>query len=374
MIVPFTLWQRYGDVQVVRDRYTEMATWIDCLKAHSSGLIRPASGYGDWLDIEDGTPLDLIGTAYFAESTAMMAQMARALGKSYDALRYLALWSEIREAFHTRFVGVGGRIGNGSQTSYVLALGFHLVPDHLIKSAADKLVAGIQAQGGHLTTGFLGGGGLLPMVTAGGHPDVAYQLLEQKTVPSWGCQIGNGATSIWTRGGGMRTNKTPGDPALNALNHFGLGAVGDWIHRTVGGIDPDPAHPGYKHFFLLPVTGFGPRPVTGLGPRSVPRSVPRSDPCSVPRPLPRSVPCAVPCWADERYLSPYGQVRSCWERSAGTFVLCATVPRNATATVFVPASSRNAVIAPPGTRFVRTGGGVAVYEVASGTYTFTAYY
>ncbi|MEU7430967.1 alpha-L-rhamnosidase C-terminal domain-containing protein [Streptomyces sioyaensis] len=341
MIVPFTRWQRYGDVQVVRDHYDEMAAWINGLEAHSSGLIRPAGGYGDWLDVQDGTPLELIGTAYFAESTAMMAQMARALGKTYDVLRHLALWSEIREAFRTRFIGADGRIGNGSQTSYVLALGFHLVPDGLVGAAADKLAAGIKAHGGRLTTGFLDTGGLLPMLTAAGHPDVAYQLLEQKTVPSWGSQIGNGATTIWARGAGMRTDGVPNGPALNSLDHFGLGAVGDWIHRTVGGIDPDPAHPGYQHFFLRPVPGPGPH--------------------------------AVPSRADERYLAPYGQVRSCWERSVGTFVLRATVPRNATATVFVPASSRNAVSAPPGARCVRTGGGAAVYEVGSGSYTFTAY-
>ncbi|MFD8542774.1 alpha-L-rhamnosidase C-terminal domain-containing protein [Streptomyces sp. NPDC059649] len=341
MIVPFTCWQRYGDVQVVRDRYGEMAAWIDSLTAHSSGLIRPAGGYGEWLGVEDGTPLDLIGTAYFAESTAMMAQMARALGKSYDTLRFLALWSEIRDAFRTKFVAADGRTGNGSQTSYVLALGFHLVPGGLVKAAADRLAAGIKAHGGHLTTGFLDTGGLLPILTATGRSDIAYQLLEQKTVPSWGCQIGNGATRIWAREGRTRTNGVPDDPALYSLNHFGLGAVGDWIHRTVGGIDPDPAHPGYKHFFLRPACGSGPHCVPGR--------------------------------ADERYLAPYGQVRSCWERSAGTFVLRATVPWNTTATVFVPATSRNAVNAPPGARFIRTGGGAVVYEVGSGSHTFTAH-
>ncbi|MFF4287600.1 hypothetical protein ACFY0R_20195 [Streptomyces sp. NPDC001633] len=138
------LLQRYGDAQVVRDHYGEMAAWIDSLTAHSSGLISPAGGYGEWLGVEDGTPPDLIGTAYFVESTAMMAQMARALGKSYDA-------------------------------------------------AADRLAAGIK----------------------------------EKTVPSWGCQIGNGATRIWAREGRTRTNGVPHDPALYSLNHFGLGAVGD---------------------------------------------------------------------------------------------------------------------------------------------------
>ncbi|TJZ57004.1 hypothetical protein FCH28_05885 [Streptomyces piniterrae] len=341
MIVPFTLWQRYGDVKLVRDHYAAMAAWIDRLESHGSGLIQPAGGYGDWLDIDDGTPLDLVGTAYFAESTAMMAQMSRALGRSYDAMRYLALWSDIRDAFHTRFVGADGQVGNGSQTSYVLALGFRLVPDGLVKAAADKLVAVIKAHGGQLTTGFLGTGGLLPVPTATGYSDVAYQLLEQKTVPPWGCQIGNGAATVWMRCDVIPTAGIPHAPVPNSLNHFGLGAVGDWIHRTVGGIDPDPEHPGYKHFFLRPVPGVG---TSGSGPG----------------------------WADERYLSPYGQVRSCWERSEGAFALRATVPGNSTATVFVPASSRNAVSAPPGACFVRTSGGAVVYEVGSGTYTFTA--
>ena len=336
VIVPFTLWQRYGDVQVVRDHYDAMAHWIDYLTAHSTGLIRPASGYGDWLNVNDGTPLDLIGTAYFADSTAMMARMADALGRSGDAAAYRALWSRIRDAFDAKYVTADGRVGNGSQTSYVLALQDNLLPAGLTTAAANGLVANIQAHDWHLTTGFLGTGGLLPVLTATGHADIAYRLLEQTTFPSWGYEIADGATTVWERWDGIRPDGTPNDPGMNSFNHYGLGSVGDWIYRTVGGIDPDPAHPGYRHFFLRPVPGGGLNRV------------------------------------DESYRSPYGLIRNHWERSGGHLVLRVTVPANSTATVYVPAAARAAVSAPPDARFTGMSGGAAVFAIGSGSYTFVA--
>ena len=183
VIIPYTLWQRYGDLQVVRDRYTSMQKWIDYLKAHSSGLIRPAQGYGDWLNVGDDTPLDLIGTAYFAHSVDLVAQMADAIGDTGAAATYRTLWGQIRDAFDARFVTSDATVGGGSQTAYVLALSGNLLPDAQVTPAANKLVANIAAHGGHLTTGFLGTGELLPTLTRTGHTDIAYQILEQTDVP-----------------------------------------------------------------------------------------------------------------------------------------------------------------------------------------------
>ncbi len=154
--IPYTLWQRYGDLQVVRDRYPAMQKWIDYLKAHSSGLIRPAQGYGDWLNVGDDTPLDLIGTAYFAHAVDLVAQMADAIGDHTAASTYRTLWGQIRDAFDARYVAADAKVGPGSQTAYVLALSDNLLPAAQVTPAATKLVANIAAHGGHLTTGFLG--------------------------------------------------------------------------------------------------------------------------------------------------------------------------------------------------------------------------
>ncbi|GAA4624596.1 family 78 glycoside hydrolase catalytic domain [Actinoallomurus vinaceus] len=332
VIIPFTLWQRYGDLQVVRDRYPAMTKWIDYLKAHSTGLIRPAQGYGDWLNVGDDTPLDLIGTAYFAHSTDLVAQMADAIGDHAAAASYRTLWGQIRDAFDAKYVKSDGTVGGGSQTAYVLALAGNLLPDGQVKPAADKLVANIDAHGGHLTTGFLGTGELLPTLTRTGHTDVAYRLLEQKTFPSWGYEIDKGATTIWERWDGIKPDGTFNDPGMNSFNHYGLGSVGDWIYQNIAGIAP--ASPGYRSVVIHPRPGG-----------------------SLTR-------------ASATYRSDYGEIVSRWSVSGDRFTLDATVPVNTTAEVWVPAGSANQVTQ-DGARFVRMQDGNAVFTVGSGRWHFS---
>jgi alpha-L-rhamnosidase len=333
VIIPYTLWQRYGDLQVVRDRYPAMRKWIDYLKAHSTGLIRPAQGYGDWLNVGDDTPLDLIGTAYFAHSVDLVAQMADGIGDHTAAAGYRTLWGQIRDAFDAKYVKADGTVGTGSQTAYVLALSDGLLPGAQAGPAADRLVANIAAHGGHLTTGFLGTGELLPTLTRTGHNDVAYRLLQQTTFPSWGYEIGKGATTIWERWDGIRTDGTFNDPGMNSFNHYGLGSVGDWMYQNVGGIAP--AAPGYRRVVVRP------RPGGSL------------------------------TWASARYRSDYGDITSHWTASHGRFSLAVTVPVGTTAEVWVPAG-RTGQVTRDGATLSRTRDGNAVFTVGSGTWHFSA--
>ncbi|MGH3373764.1 MAG: family 78 glycoside hydrolase catalytic domain [Actinoallomurus sp.] len=333
VIIPYTLWQRYGDLQVVRDRYTSMQKWIDYLKAHSSGLIRPAQGFGDWLNVGDDTPLDLIGTAYFAHSVDLVAQMADAIGDTGAAATYRTLWGQIRDAFDAKFVTSDATVGGGSQTAYVLALSDNLLPDAQVTPAANKLVANIAAHGGHLTTGFLGTGELLPTLTRTGHTDVAYQILEQKTFPSWGYEIDKGATTIWERWDGIKTDGTFNDPGMNSFNHYGLGSVGDWMYQNVAGITP--AAPGYQRVVIQPRPGGKLR------------------------------------WASASYRTDYGTVSSHWTLSGGKFTLDVKVPVNSTAEVRVPDASGGRV-AQNGAHFVQMKDGSAVFTVGSGSWHFSA--
>ena len=331
VIIPYTLWQRYGDLQVVRERYPAMTKWIDYLTAHSDGLIRPAQGYGDWLNVADDTPLDLIGTAYFAHSADLVAQMADAIGEHDAAASYRTLWGRIRDAFDARYVGSDGTVGGGSQTAYVLALSGNLLPSAQVTAAAGKLVANIAGHGGHLTTGFLGTGELLPTLTRTGHNDVAYQILQQRTFPSWGYEIDRGATTIWERWDGIKPDGTYNDPGMNSFNHYGLGSVGDWMYQNVAGIAP--AAPGYQKVVVRP------RPGGSL------------------------------TWASARYRSEYGDIITHWSLDHGRFTLDVGVPVGATAEVWVP-TGRTGHVTADGATPSRSEDGNAVFTVGSGTWHF----
>ncbi len=255
--MPWALYRRYGDTRVLQANYDAMKRWIAYLQANSNNLIRPNQGYGDWLAPDSSTPLDLIGTAFFAHSTDIVRRAAVVLGHDEDAATYASLYSQIKSAFVARWVRADGTVGSGSQTSYVLALKFGLVPDALKAAAFDRLVADVTGRGNHLSTGFLGTPFLLSVLQDGGRGDVAHKLLAQDSYPSWGYMLARGGTTIWERWDGIRPDGSLQDAGMNSFNHYGLGSIGDWLYDSVGGLAPDESAPG------LPPDGG--RPVDGCG-------------------------------------------------------------------------------------------------------------
>jgi alpha-L-rhamnosidase len=348
VVVPWTIYQVYGDRRIIVEHYDAMAHWIDYLVKHSDGLLRPASGYGDWVAAGANTPTDVLATAYFAYSTSLMAKMARAIGRQQDARYYDALFGRIREAFNRAYVAPDGRIKGNTQTGYVLALQMDLLPPEK-RAAAANLVDDIRDRGWHLSTGFVGTGYLMPALTRIGRTDVAYRLLTQDTYPSWGYEIKNGATTIWERWDGIRPDDhipwSPGtryqDPGMNSFNHYAFGAVGEWLFSTVGGIDTDPRAPGFERIVIRP------RPGGGL------------------------------TWARASYASIRGPITCAWKQQDGRLLLDVSVPANTTATIHVPAPRAQAVTeggrparSAPGLRFVRMEEDAAVFEAGSGDYHF----
>jgi len=339
--VPYTLWKRYGDTKVLADHYDSMRRYVDYVQATSSGLLRPAAGpYLDWLNLDDPTPAGVIGTAYAAYSTRLFAEMAAALGRTADAEKYGARAAAVTGAFADAYVSADGRVQGDSQTAYVLALSMGLVPADRREAAGRRLADRVASRGYHLSTGFLGTPDLLPALSDTGHLDIAYRLLTNKDYPSWGYEIARGATTIWERWDSIKPDGSFGDVGMNSFNHYAYGAVGDWMYRTVGGIRPDDAAPGFRHVTI------GPKPGGGL------------------------------TSARATYRSRYGQFVSDWKLdAAGQMALDVTVPGNTTATVEIPAASRWAVTeggkaASEGVTFVRMAGGNAVFTVGSGTYKF----
>ncbi|WP_328315845.1 alpha-L-rhamnosidase [Streptomyces sp. NBC_00388] len=327
--VPWALYQAYGDTRVLEQSWDSMIRWIGYLRQHSDGLLRPAEGYGDWLNVDDETPKDVIGTACFAHSADLVARAAGALGK--DPAPHRALFGQIRDAFRTAYVSADGRVKGDTQTGYVLALSMDLLSDAERGPAADRLVELIEARDWHLSTGFLGTPRLLPVLTATGHTDVAYRLLLQRSFPSWGYQIDKGSTTMWERWDSIRPDGSFQDAAMNSFNHYAYGSVGEWMYANIAGIAP--GEPGFRKTVIRPRPGGG---VTE---------------------------------AEARFDSRYGPVSTRWTTSGG-FRLTVSLPANTTAEVWVPAG-RASDVAHGTAEFLRMEDGCAVFHAGSGTHGFT---
>jgi alpha-L-rhamnosidase len=355
VICPWTIYQIYGDRGVLEERYASMRRYVEFLHATSRDGIRCYAdydgwhGFGDWLALDGSTTRfgitskELLGTAFYAYSSHLLAQIAGVLGRREDAERYQGIFESARAAFQERFVTARGLIGSATQTCYVLALHFDLLPDNLRPAAVAELVRDIEQRGDHLSTGFVGTPYINWVLSENGRADVAYKLLKQTSWPSWLYSVTQGATTIWERWDGWTHDKGFQDPSMNSFNHYAYGAIGAWMYAVVAGIDIDPERPGYKHIIMRPRPG--------------------GDLTS----------------ASAELRSVYGPIRSAWTLEHDTFDWQIAVPANTTATVYLPSADGTAVHegdAPaaeaPGVRFVRREGDVVVYEVGAGEYHFTS--
>ncbi|MFI7599266.1 family 78 glycoside hydrolase catalytic domain [Actinoplanes sp. NPDC049681] len=334
VVVPYVLWQRFGDLSVVDQHFDAMARWVDYLKATAGpDLVRNQDTYGDWLNVNDNTANDLTSTAFFGWSARLVSRMAAATGRAPQAATYGDLADRIAAAFTGRFVAADGTVRGNSQTGYVLALAFGLVPQERTQAVADKLAAKVASRNGHLSVGFMGVENLLPVLAGHGHLDTAYQILQQPDYPGWGYMNSRGATTIWERWDGIRPDGSLQDPGMNSFNHYGLGSVGDWLYRTVGGIAP--GAPGYQKLLIAPKPGGS---LTA---------------------------------ATTSLMTGYGQTRTQWTRSGGKLTLAVVVPPGTTATIEVPAPDAAAVTAPAEAVPQGYADGAAAYSLGSGSYTFT---
>ena len=355
IIVPWTIARVYGDQRLLAENYAVMTRWIDYLDQdnpdhrwhkHRNGNGEGQWDFGDWLSINADTPKDVLADAFYAYSVSLLASIAQTLGKEQDALRYQRLHEQIKEAFNRNYVAADGRITGDTQTVYVLALSFGLLPDNLRALAAQHLVDDIRKQDNHLSTGFLGVGHLLPALTGSGYTDVAYQLLLQETFPSWGYSIKHGATTIWERWDGWTADKGFQSIHMNSFNHYSLGSVGDWLYRYAAGIDTDTdptgQQTGYKHILLRPY----PDPALS--------------------------------YVHADYDSIYGRISSHWSYTDDKqFAWQITIPANTSATVFLPADHNSRVTESglpveqaEGVAFVRQADDRLVYHIQSGSYLF----
>lgn len=309
-IIPWNIYLAYGDKKVLSDMYPHMKAWVDCVTAQSvNGLWRKNFQFGDWLSYRSGynevdrsalTDVYLVAQAYYAYSTQLLINAARALNKTEDVEKYTAISAKIKEAFCREYVTPNGRVLSNTQTSYVLALQFDLLPEEFRPVAAKMLADNIVSYDYHLTTGFLGVPFLPHVLSRFGYTDIAYKLLLQQTYPSWLYPVKMGATTIWERWDGIKPDGTFQLADMNSFNHYSYGAVGDWMYRVMAGIDTDTTEVGYKKIRIMPHVGEGISFVkAGL-------------------------------------MTYYGEVKVEWKVEGKQFILDVEVPANTSAEIFVP--------------------------------------
>ncbi|MCA0938705.1 glycoside hydrolase family 78 protein [Salipiger pacificus] len=246
-------WLRYGDAGLLRDMWGPLVAWMDYIERENPDGIRVRAvhnNYGDWLTIGPVTDRALVATAYWIHLADIMARLAGVLGE--PETRWTELAMRLRTAFLDRFWR-DGRLSGDTQTAYLLALDFALLPEALRPQAAERLGALLDAADGHLQTGFLGVRHLAPVVCDWLGPERAIDLLLKETYPSWGFSIRQGATTIWERWDGWTPEKGFQSTAMNSFNHYAYGAVGEWIWARLAGIDWSAAGPGYRLLAMRPV-------------------------------------------------------------------------------------------------------------------------
>jgi alpha-L-rhamnosidase len=309
-IVPWTLYERFGDIAVLRDQFESMQAWADKLITVSGDelLWEGQFQFGDWLDpdapfdnaAKAKVDPDIVATAHVFRSTDLVAKAAHVLGDEATAQRYAQIAEDVRHAFLDAYVTKSGRIVSDATTAYAMAITFGIAAEPRMRAAmGDRLAHLVQASGYHISTGFVGTPIIQDALTSTGHIDAAERLITQTENPSWLYPVTMGATTIWERWDSMLEDGSINPGEMTSFNHYALGAVADWLHRVVAGLAP--AEPGYRTIRIAPV------PLARLN------------------------------YARAEHETAYGRARVGWRRNEdGSITVQATVPAGATAEVLLP--------------------------------------
>jgi alpha-L-rhamnosidase len=354
VICPWTIWKAYGDTRILERCWEPMTKFIQWRQRESKNFLGVVHGndWGDWLSVNEKTPLDYIDTAYFAYSTKLMAEMARALGKTNEATQHEGLFANIKSAFNKKYVQPDAKLAVDTQTAYALALYMDLLPQELRARAAERLASKIDDNDTCMATGFLGTHVLLPALSSAGQNDLAVQLLQSHKFPSWGYEVDQGATTIWERWNSYTREKGFGgeqNASMNSFAHYAFGAVCEWMFSRLAGIDTEDA--GYNHIIIHPMP-----PSADSNPDQ-----PAID------------------WVRAHYESIHGHIYSAWKRAKDSFELDVFIPANTTATVYLPAAPQAAVTESgnnlsnaAGVKLVRRDPSNVILSIESGSYHFVS--
>ncbi len=289
-IIPWNIYLFYGDSKLLADCYDNIKRYVDHIdELYPSGLT--SWGLGDWVPVKSKSPVEFTSTAYYYTDVLILSKAAKLFGKQADANKYSKLSEKIKAAFNSKYINVTtGIYGNGLQTELSVPLQWGLVPESLKSKVAANLAKRVEADNNHIDVGLLGTKAILNALSENGYADLAYKVASQESFPSWGWWIVNGATTLY--------ENWPIDAKSDiSLNHIMFGEIGAWYYKSLGGIRPDPAQPGFKNILLEPHF------VEGLD------------------------------RFEAKHQSPYGEIVSKWERKESTIIYTVIVPPNSMATL-----------------------------------------
>lgn len=334
VLIPWYMYQYRGDVRILAEHYENLKRYVDYLTRRAkNGIV--GIGLGDWCPARSRTPEKVTSTGYYYADAVIVSKIAQILGKKEDADKYIQLAADIRQAFNRDFLNAQTKqYANGTQTALSCALYQGLTDPADVAAVLSNLVANVERQDNHLDCGILGTKYLLHALTDNGRVDVAYKIAAQTTQPSWGNWVRQGATTLWEEWNGGGTH-----------NHVMFGDVSAWFYQTLAGIQPDITAPGFKKIVIRPAI------VGDLK------------------------------WVKASHMSAFGKIASSWKLEGNDLTLDITIPPNTTATVYVPRRDGAMVkeggrpaAQVPGTSVVtlKMESGSAVFEIGSGSYTFTS--
>jgi len=314
VILPWTLYLNYADKKILEEHYESAKKFVNYVHKLNPDLIWKngiGKNYGDWLNgdnfkIENfpktgsRLPEDVYSTVYFAVSTKILANMGEILGKIEDYDFYFDLANKIRDKYIKEFISNDGIVKGDNQAAYAFTLYYNLVDDGNRSKLVQNMIKSLRDLEFRISTGFMTTLPLMRELTRNNHNDIAYRLLFSRRVPSWFYMIDQGATTMWERWDGYIKGRGPQSSMMNSFNHFSIGSVGEWIYRTILGINLDENNPGYKHIIIKPQPG---------GPLT---------------------------WAKGHYDSLYGKIEVEWRIENEKFNLTVKIPVNTTATVHLP--------------------------------------
>ncbi|MDQ0221806.1 family 78 glycoside hydrolase catalytic domain [Streptococcus moroccensis] len=308
VVVPWVVYQVYGDLRVLEDSWTVMHEWVDYIANHAedNGLWMSGFQYGDWLALDKEESADrtgatdkyLIANAYYLYVTDLVRQTAQLLGKKKEATTYQQLYDRVLAAFQDEYYTKTGRIVSETQTGAILSLYFNLARPNDRGRILKTLVTNIENHKNHLSTGFVGTPYINHVLSENGAHDIAGTLLMREDYPSWLYAVNMGATTIWERWNSIKPDGTFDESGMNSLNHYAYGSIGDWMYRKVAGINQ--TSPGYKTFVIKPLFIKGLDEVTAT------------------------------------LETPYGEISSHWICRDSQIIIDVTVPVNTTAQLYLP--------------------------------------
>lgn len=292
-IIPWNIYLFYGDQKLLSDCYPNIKLYVDHIDdLYPTGLT--TWGLGDWVPVKSTSPVELTSTCYYYADAVILAKAAKILGKESDFKKYTALAEKIKNAFNAKYLDAAtGIYGKGVQTELSVPLFWGLVPAEMKAKVAENLAKRVEADGFHLDVGLLGQKAILNALTENGYAEIAYKVAAQKTYPSWGWWIENGATTLYENWNIQAESDI-------SLNHIMFGEIGAWIYKGLGGIRPDAAYPGFKNVLLEPHF------VAGLD------------------------------HFEAKHSGPYGEIISSWKKEGKGISYQVTIPSNSTATVKLP--------------------------------------